>query len=246
MDHRWMRVLAPPFFVALLALLLLSSLTLAQATTPTPPPAPPAVETHPAAIHKGTCSQPTPEPAYTAGDVRTFANEKLTPIAPADFQGTLKAPPVLSTTDTQLKVKLSDLLTPQQPYVLIVHQSAQQFTTYLACGEIGGPVQNNQLVIALRPVSNSGYAGLAFLKANGDTTTSNVYLYSQVDALSGKITTPAAGTTPTPGPTIPPTPKPTPTQTPTPSPTPTTGVVQVTPTTAPGVIQVTPTPTVAG
>ena len=109
-----------------------------------------------------------------------------------------------------------------QPHVLIVHQSEEAFETYVACGEIGGPIQDDQLVIALRPLNNSGYAGIATLSRDGDNTTSNIYLVSQVLGFTGGQAgpTPTPPPSPTPGPSPMPTPSPTaaPTDTPQPPP----------------------------
>lgn len=209
----------------------------AQDATQTPTPAegqaaPPAV--HPAAIHQGTCSQPTPEPAYEAGDVGPFTNDEGQPIPQEEFQGTLTGPPVLTSTETGVEASLDDLLAPEQPHILIVHQSAEAFETYIACGELGGPVQGDQLTVALRPMNNSGYAGTATFNRDGDNTNSNVYLFEQVLALSGGQAgpTPTPPPTPTPGPTAMPTPSPSPAPTNTPAPTPTV-VVEVTATPPP-------------
>lgn len=209
-----------------------------QTPTPAQGPAAPPPETHPAAIHQGTCSQPTPEPAYEAGDVGPFTNDEGQPIPQEEFQGTLTAPPVLTSTETGIEASLDDLLAQEQPHVLIVHQSAEAFETYIACGELGGPVQDDQLVLALRPMNNSGYAGTATLRRDGDNTQSNIYLYEQVLALSGgqAVPTPTPPPSPTPGPTAAPTqsPTPVPPETPTPPPAPTA--------TPPVVVEVTATP----
>jgi hypothetical protein len=235
----------------------------AQDVTPTvegQAQATPTFATYPAAIHEGTCQQPNKEPAYKAGDVKPFTNDDGQPIDQADYQGTLTGPPVLTTTETSIDAKFDDLVSKDNPHVLIVHQSADQFDTYVACGELGGPVQDDQLVVALRPMNNSGFAGTAILKKDGDKTTSNAYLTEQVLALQGGKTgpTPSPAPSPTPAPTAQPTPSPSPaptqaptatvapTQTPapteTPAPTPTV-VVQVTAEiTATVLVEVTATP----
>jgi hypothetical protein len=187
----------------------------------------------PAAIHQGTCQQPTEQPAFTAGGVTPFKKDGQ-PVTQQDIQGRLTLAPVLTTTETTVNTKLDDLLDPANPYVFAIHASAEDFATIVACGEIGGPVLNDQLVIALRPIANSGYAGIALLTRDGDNTKTNVYLMSDVGALSGQAAAPPAAATPTPiagAPVVQPTPTvastatlaPTPTMATTPTPTPTPG-----------------------
>ncbi len=213
--------------------------------TPTPAQAAPAIATYPAAIHEGTCQQPNKEPAYKAGDVKPFTDESGKPIDQSQYQGVLTGPPVLTTTETSIDAKFDDLVNKDNPHVLIVHQSADQFDTYIACGELGGPVQDDQLVVGLRPMNNSGFAGTALLKKDGDKTTSNLYLTEQVLALQGGKAgpTPSPAPSPTPAPTAQPTPSPSPAPAPTPSPSPApTATVAPTPSPAPTptvVVQVT-------
>jgi hypothetical protein len=163
----------------------------------TPTPAPAAAPSLPAAIHQGTCQQPVTQPAFDASGVTLFKKGDQ-PVTQQDVQGRLTLSPLLSTGETTIQTKLDDLLDPATPYVLAVHASAQDFATIVACGEIAGPVLDDQLVIALRPIANSGYAGVAFLTRDGDTTKTNVYLMGDVGALSGQAATPVAATTPTP------------------------------------------------
>lgn len=187
-----------------LSLALAGGVTLAQQGTP-----PAATDLHPAAIHAGTCSQPTADPAFQFGDVGPYTDDNGNALTQQDIQGTLTAPPLLTTTETKIDSSLDDLLA--NPYVIIVHQSKDNFDTYLACGEVGGYVQNDQLEVGLRPLNNSGFAGIAILKKNGDSTTGNIYLMQQAMALSGGQSATPVPMTPTAGPTIPPTPSPTPT-----------------------------------
>jgi hypothetical protein len=44
-------------------------------------------------------------------------------------------------------------------------------------------VANDQLVVALPPLNDSGYAGPAILTPNGDRTEGNVYLFGEVDGV---------------------------------------------------------------
>ena len=45
-----------------------------------------------------------------------------------------------------------------------VHLSTEEVGTYIACGELGGPLnENGNLVVGLREVDGSGFTGIAFL-----------------------------------------------------------------------------------
>lgn len=216
-----------------------------QTQTPTPAAAPVAVMTMPASVHEGTCAQPVAEPAYDLGDVKPYLNDDGQPLGQGDQVGTLTTPPLLTTTETAVEANLDDLLTPERPYVVVVHQDEQNFQTLIACGDIGGFEQDGQLVIGLRPLSNSGYAGIATLVRADDTMSSNIVLMSDVGALSGQAAaTPAAEPTPTLVPTAPPTPSPSPS--PSPTTVATTVVTAVVPANATTtVVATTPTPTPA-
>ena len=194
-----------------LALLAALGLAVAGSDRSSAQQATPAVQTMPAAIHQGTCQQPTPEPAYDAGDVKPFTTEGGEPVTgqegmvvtteagqPATQppgtvppQGTVPGAPVLWTTPTQIEANLDDLLA--QPHAFAVHQSPEAFGTIIACGEIGGQIQDDQLVIALRSVGNSGYAGIAILKRDDDNIESNAYVFSQVTA-GGQLPATPVGT----------------------------------------------------
>ena len=210
--------------IALLALVGTRGSFAQDAVTPTVAPGAAATgagPAHPVAIHQGTCQQPIAEPAYDLGTAGPPTDEQGQVIPP---QGVLTAPPLLEAAAEDIELNLGDLLAGGQPFVVIVHQSAQDYSTYLACGELGGPFVENQLEIALRPVGNAGYAGVATFEGGDDTTTSVVYLITELLGLSGGQTagtpqpqpTPAAaqGTIP---PTQPPTPAPTAPQAPTPT-----------------------------
>jgi hypothetical protein len=185
---------APAVAIALGLALLGGAGTLAQnATAPaegTASPAPATTESYPVAIHEGSCANPTAEPAYKIGDIRGFIDGNNQVIPRDQYKGTLTTPPVL-TSGVGIEPKLDDLLG-SQPYVILVHKSAQDYTTYIACGELGGVVANDQLVVALRPLNDSGYYGVAVLSRPGaalggsnNGTTGNIYLFSGAAGMGG-------------------------------------------------------------
>ena len=230
---------------------------MAQDATPAPPAPTGGMS---AAIHQGSCQAPVEAAVVDLGVFGQPTNDDGTII---ETQGVQTGPPLLEAAATGLPFNLTDTLATGEAYVIIVHQSAEQYSTYLACGELAGPIVNDNLAVGLRPINNAGYAGLATLSAGSDTLDSTVYLMSDLLALSGGTTSGTPEAQPTPiaaqG-TFPPTEAPTaaPTETPapptaapteaptevpptqTPAPTATVAPVQVT--TTPEVVEVTPTP----
>jgi hypothetical protein len=147
--------------------------------TATPMPA--TTESYPVAIHQGACAQPTAEPAYQIGELRGFIDQSNQVIPQTHFQG--QPTSALLTSGIGIAPTLDDLLG-ATPYVILIHKSAQDYATYLACGAIGGPVVGDQLVVALRPLNGSDLAGVAILTrantgvgaTNNNNTTGNLYL----------------------------------------------------------------------
>jgi hypothetical protein len=62
------------------------------------------------------------------------------------------------------------------------HLSADEIDVYIACGDIGGVVtmdegeEENELIIGLGELNDSGHTGIAWLAAEGDTTRVRVSL----------------------------------------------------------------------
>ncbi|MGH9174201.1 MAG: hypothetical protein ACRD1H_07575, partial [Vicinamibacterales bacterium] len=68
---------------------------------------------------------------------------------------------------------LDELL--EEDHALKVHLSREQIQVYLACGDIGGTVDaNGALIVGMKELGDSGYAGIAYLApaANGGTSVS--------------------------------------------------------------------------
>ena len=137
--------------------------TAAQEATPAP-----SAHAHPAHIHVGTCDSLDPNPKYMLTDV-------------AQLPGTMETAPERSAaipverSTTTVDAKLEDLRT--GGYAINIHKSAADIGTYIACGNLTGDLDaSGALVVGLRELNNSGYAGVAILTANGDKTNVNVYL----------------------------------------------------------------------
>ena len=140
------------------------------------------VPPHPVAIHQGTCLEPTAEPAYPIGDAgERTGNDDATPTL-EDVRGTPSGLGV-DVASATIDVPLDDLLTEDRPHILMVHESAETYNTYIACSEIGGAVLDDSLLLGIRPLNNSEYAGVAVLAADGDQTAVTAYLIN----LTGRL-----------------------------------------------------------
>jgi plastocyanin len=128
-------------------------------------------EVHPAHIHSGSCAE--------LGDVVV----PLTDIAhigdDAERTGATSAIPVKSGV-TVVDMPLQEII--DGGHAINVHLSAEEIGTYIACGDIGGIVatdegeEENELVIGLGELNDSGHTGIAWLGAEGDQTRVAVHL----------------------------------------------------------------------
>lgn len=125
---------------------------------------------HPSHIHTGDCTMPPGDVVVGLSDVGAVGNEA---------QGAASGTHVdvgISTVD----LALADILAAD--HAIMVHQSADDMGTIIACGAIGGHEVNDSFLIGLSPVGGSGYAGVAWLTDNGDGTTDVVVTALQTDA----------------------------------------------------------------
>lgn len=176
--------------------------TPSPATTPTPSPAPtsPPAETptvapgappqgvaYPVAIHQGACPQPTPEPEINLSDTIVAGSDS----EDATFVGVTPGQPAL-VSSTEAEIGLEDLAGVER--VIALHKSAEEFDTLVACGTISGEMANDELVVTLQPVENSGVSGVAVLSDNDGKTDIKVYVLSPeaVPATPGAPSTPAS------------------------------------------------------
>lgn len=143
--------------------------TLAQDTEPAPD------VLHPAHVHAGTCEDLNPNPIHPLTDITPRLNEGDDEEA-NEPQGALTAPRVLYS-ETDVEMSLEDMLA--ESHAINVHESQENIQTYIACGELGGVVvddDGDKLTVGLRSVNDSGYTGIAILEADGDNTNIKVYL----------------------------------------------------------------------
>jgi hypothetical protein len=132
-----------------------------------------AVITHPAHVHVGTCQELDPNPAYPLNNVGPRTDEDGNPPEPDQIMGSLASNPV-EYSETDIEVNLDDLL--MEAHAINVHLSDQEVATYIACGDLGGPVLDDKLYIGLHELNGSGYHGIAVLERDDDNTKVTVYL----------------------------------------------------------------------
>jgi len=114
---------------------------------------------HPSHIHEGTCDSLDPNPAGPLNNVEPRLNEDddeaNQPV------GVLTAARVLFAETDDVDLSWDDMLATS--HALNVHLSDEEISTYIACGDIGGVVVDDELVISLEPQNDSGYHGIAIL-----------------------------------------------------------------------------------
>jgi hypothetical protein len=64
-------------------------------------------------------------------------------------------------------------------HAINVHESADAIDVYIACGDIGGQMLGDMLVIGLRELNDSEEVGVAVLEEMGDQTQVAIFLQNQ-------------------------------------------------------------------
>jgi hypothetical protein len=121
-----------------------------------------AAEAHPAHIHSGTCEQ-LGDVVYPLADVASPSGEEM---------GTAGGHPVKISEVNHVDAPLQEILDGE--HAINVHLSAEEIGTYIACGNIGGLVQEREngegmeIVIGLTELNDSGHVGIAWLGDDGE------------------------------------------------------------------------------
>jgi hypothetical protein len=160
--------------IAALGLGAASTMVGAQDATETPA----TVVTHPSHVHVGPCSDPDPNPAFPLNNVGPRTDDDGNAPDPEDIRGSLSSNAV-EIAESEIEVKLDDLLT--EAHSIIVHESDQNMSVYIACADIGGPVLDDKLYVGLGQLNDSGYSGIAELESDGDNTNVKIYLVRSAD-----------------------------------------------------------------
>jgi hypothetical protein len=131
---------------------------------------------HPAHIHSGTCAE--------LGEVVVPLNDLV--VAEGEAMGADSAVAVKGSSTT-IDMPLQEII--DGGHAINVHLSNDDIGTYIACGDIGGVVTTDdddgeqELVIGLVELNDSGHYGIAWLGSNEDGTQTEVVvtLVEQVD-----------------------------------------------------------------
>lgn len=140
------------------------------------------VQLYPAHIHSGTCDE-LGDVVYPLEDLQAaaqVADPEVTPplnlAATPDAEDVMGPFEVAAQSGTEVDASLEELLVAD--FAINVHASAEDIETYIACGEITGTPDGDELFIELRELNNSGFEGRAELSDQGDgTTIVNVAIY---------------------------------------------------------------------
>ncbi|MFN8593177.1 MAG: hypothetical protein U0031_17105 [Thermomicrobiales bacterium] len=149
-----------------------------------------------APVHAQEASPPRPSHIHT-GDC-----DELGPVIQPLTSLTVPVGEVLGNSDavvaeaafTIIPQTLDELVS--SDHALKVHLSKAQIQTYLACGDIGGTVDaNGALIVGMKEVDGSGYAGIAYLAPNPGGGTSVSVMIAKVIPTAGAAATPAPAAT---------------------------------------------------
>ena len=126
---------------------------------------------HPAHIHAGSCGE------GELGDVVVPLTDLVEPRGRGD--GNQNATTAASSFTT-VPLPLDAILAAD--HAINVHRSAEEIGDYIACGELGGPLdESGSLVVGLRELNGSNYAGIAFLAPGADGASTNVSVFVAED-----------------------------------------------------------------
>ena len=115
---------------------------------------------HPAHIHVGVC----PAPGDIVADLADVGSDLIVDGAPGAGSLPVGAEPTqpLFASVTTVDLPLATIV--GSDHSIVVHASAEDMGTYLVCGSVGGRTMGDtELPIALAPVDDSGYVGVAVL-----------------------------------------------------------------------------------
>src|SRR5215207_6617749 len=148
----------------------------------------------PSHIHSGDCDE--------LGEVIQPLNSLTVPVGAVSGNSDAVVPEAAFTSIPQsLDVLLAE------DHALKVHLSADQIQTYLACGDIGGAADaDGALIVGMKELDDSGYAGIAYLVPAADGSTSISVMIARVvgdeaagadseSAIAGQGTPAATGVT---------------------------------------------------
>ena len=132
-----------------------------------------------AEIYDGECSSIGEEALYTLFDVDSATG--VTNVPPA-------APMARSV--TTVKASLDDLIADRHAVVI---RAGADDPTIVACGDVGGLLEDDELAVGLRQRNGSGYSGVSYMRgANGSTL---VYIFLGLGLSTTETASTAVGST---------------------------------------------------
>lgn len=165
-----------------------------------------AAAAHPAHIHAGACpdvgdvvfpladvaaagTMASPMAGMTEASPMAAMEGDSTPMTGHEMDEDLGEVVAMST--TVVDAPLSTILGAE--HAINVHESAEHIENYIACGDITGEPADGELEITLEERNDSGLEGVAYLKDNGDDTTTVEVMLMQAsdDGTPEAMATPA-------------------------------------------------------
>lgn len=163
---------------------------------------------HPVGIHSGTCPDFVAEPMYDIGDfheTNVYADGQQ---EAGDMEGDVPSAaqdlgPVYRLAGEGTELEGDSILDAENPRVAVVHESAENYSNIVACGQILPVMDEDNLVVFLHPVAGSNQAG--YLEMPEDLSTAQGFLWwvedfsmaTQPEATPIDAGTPAPISTPT-------------------------------------------------
>jgi hypothetical protein len=151
----------------------------------------------PAQLHVGSCDE-LGEVTFPLSGVGAAFDIAGTAVAESELVGPEPARPV-ATSRTTIEAAVSDLV--DEAHALAIYASAEATAEPIACGDVGGLqtmqmagmlMPGDELVVGLAERNDSGFSGIAVLRAEGGSeATITIYL---AEGLSGDGATPATPT----------------------------------------------------
>jgi hypothetical protein len=113
------------------------------------------------------------------------ADVMSSPTTDASMTGTPIAANMAMTLEstTVVEASLEDIVGGE--HAINVHQSPEELSVYIACGNVTGEIEDDQLVIDLEELNDSGVSGNATLTDNGDGTTTVLLELRHMDNMNG-------------------------------------------------------------
>lgn len=121
-----------------------------------------------AAIYAGTCADTGGEPTYQVGDLLTAEEVSAANADDTSAVGSADAGTMLYAA-AEVEVSFDALFAADQPYALVVRDSADDTGRDVACGELGGFVVDGQVAVGLSTGDSGTYCGVAIFEVSDST-----------------------------------------------------------------------------